>query len=52
MVTPHVVGNKEEADALTEEYVNKVKSLKRKIEETKKKSGKVDQADIHIHSNA
>ena len=53
MVTPHVVGNPEEADMLTEEYTNKVKGLKRKIEEREKKQAgdkdKVDQADIHIH---
>ena len=53
MVTPHVVANQEEADMLTEEYTNKVKGLKRKIEEREKKQAgekdKVDQADIHIH---
>ena len=52
MVTPHVIGSKEEADALTEEYTNKVKSLKEKIEERAKKAGEkdnVDQADIHLH---
>jgi general secretion pathway protein D len=51
MVTPHVVGNSEEADVLTEEYSNKVKGLKEKIERAKKQSEKyeVDQADIHIH---
>ncbi len=51
MVTPHVVGSQEEADALTEEYTNKVKGLKEKIEESRKKTdrGEVDQADIHIH---
>ncbi|MFZ2198494.1 MAG: secretin N-terminal domain-containing protein [Thermodesulfovibrionales bacterium] len=48
MVTPHVVGSQEEADALTEEYTNKVKGLKNKIEE-RQQAGKVDQADIHIH---
>jgi general secretion pathway protein D len=49
MVTPHVVGNREEADALTEEYTNKVKNLKEKIESSGKKLEKIDQADIHIH---
>ena len=48
MVTPHVIANHEEADALTEEYTNKVKSLKKKIEESTKNKA-VDQADIHIH---
>lgn len=53
MVTPHVISNHEEADALTEEYTNKVKGLKKKIEERQKKltgeKGMADQADIHIH---
>jgi len=53
MVTPHVVGNQEEADMLTEEYSNKVKGLKKRIEEREKRLAaepdKVKQADIHIH---
>jgi type II secretory pathway component GspD/PulD (secretin) len=53
MVTPHVVGSNEEADALTEEYTDKVKGLKRRIEEREKRlegePDKVKQADIHIH---
>lgn len=53
MVTPHVISDHEEADALTEEYTNKVKGLKKKIEEREKKltgeKEKVGQADIHIH---
>jgi general secretion pathway protein D len=55
MVTPHVVGSHEEADLLTEEYANKVKSLKRKIEKRMEKlaaeKDKVDQADIHLHED-
>jgi general secretion pathway protein D len=53
MVTPHVVGNQEEADMLTEEYKNKVQDIKDKIEEIAKKQGgeKVtsNQAGIHFH---
>lgn len=47
LITPHVVGNKEEADQLTEEYKNRIKDVRRKIEERKKKLG---QADIHMHN--
>jgi type II secretory pathway component GspD/PulD (secretin) len=36
MVTPHVVSSHEEADMLTEEYKNRVKVLKKKIEKRKK----------------
>ena len=54
MVTPHVVGTHDEADALTEEYTNKVKGLKKRIaESTKKLPGEKDeatQADIHLHA--
>ena len=46
MVTPHVVGSHEEADMLTEEYLNKVKEIKRKI--GVKEQNK--QADVHVHS--
>ncbi|MEW6107562.1 MAG: secretin N-terminal domain-containing protein [Nitrospirota bacterium] len=38
MVTPHVVANHEEADALTREFQNKVKDLKKKIEEKNRKN--------------
>ncbi len=48
LITPHVVGNKEEADVLTEEYKNRIKDIRRKIEERKKKLG---QADIHMHKH-
>ncbi len=37
MVTPHVVANHEEADALTRDFQNRVKGLKKKIEERNKK---------------
>lgn len=53
MVTPHVVGNQEEADILTDEYKNKIQDIKEKIEERHKIGAKemftLDQADIHIH---
>ncbi|MBI5074669.1 MAG: hypothetical protein HZB62_05820 [Nitrospirae bacterium] len=45
MVTPHVVANHEEADQLTEDYKNKVKNLKKKIDERNK------QADVHLHKH-
>lgn len=35
MVTPHVVANHEEADALTRDFENRVKGIKKKIEERK-----------------
>ena len=38
MVTPHVVANLEEADEMTEEFQNKVRDLKIKIAEKKKKA--------------
>ena len=51
MVTPHVVGNSEEADALTEEYTKKMKSLKKKIEERVKRAEKKEKVDeVNIHS--
>jgi general secretion pathway protein D len=55
MVTPHVVGSHEEADVLTEEYKNRVKNLKKKIEERQKKTqaegaDEIHQADVHIHN--
>lgn len=45
MVTPHVVASHEEADALTDEYKNKVKDLKKRIDEKNK------QADVHLHDH-
>ena len=45
MVTPHVVANHEEADQLTEDYKNKVKNLKKKIDEKNK------QAEVHLHKH-
>jgi general secretion pathway protein D len=33
LITPHVVTDKEEADVLTEEYRNRIKDVKRKIDE-------------------
>ena len=48
LITPHVVGDKEEADLLTEEYKNRIKEVRRKIEERKKRLG---QADIHMHKH-
>jgi general secretion pathway protein D len=33
LITPHVVSDKEEADALTEEVKNRIKDIKRKLEE-------------------
>ncbi len=45
MVTPHVVANHDEADALTEDYKNKVKGLKKKIEERNR------QAEVHLHQH-
>ena len=46
LITPHVVGNKEEADELTEEYRSRIKEVRRKIEQREKDLG---QADIHLH---
>ena len=46
MITPHVVGSHEEADMLTEEYLNKVKDIKKKIDARQKNT----QADLHIHN--
>jgi general secretion pathway protein D len=43
MVTPHVVSSSDEADLLTEEYKNRLKDVKRKIDEINR------QADIHVH---
>ena len=37
MVTPHVVANHEEADALTEEYKGRVKELRKQIQKREKK---------------
>ena len=37
MVTPHVVANHDEADALTQEYKGRVKELRRRIDKTEKK---------------
>ncbi len=37
MVTPHVVANHEEADALTAEYKGRVKELRKRIEKSEKK---------------
>jgi general secretion pathway protein D len=48
LITPHVVSNKEEADELTEEYRNRIKDVRRKIEQREKKLG---QADIHLHAH-
>jgi len=45
MVTPHVVANREEADQLTEDYKNRVKDLKKKIDARNK------QSDIHLHEH-
>lgn len=45
MVTPHVVSNSDEADKLTEDYKNRVKELKKRIEERENSV----QADSHIH---
>lgn len=47
MVTPHVVANLEEADLLTREYKNRVKDLKRKIEQ---REARYKQADTHLHN--
>jgi type II secretory pathway component GspD/PulD (secretin) len=53
MVTPHVVGNQEEADMVTEEYKNKVEGIKGKIQQgVRKQAGEMvtsDQADVHFH---
>jgi type II secretion system protein D len=46
MITPHVVGSHEEADLLTEEYLNKVKDIKNKIDAKQKNT----QADLHTHN--
>ena len=46
MITPHVVGSHEEADLLTEEYLNKVKEVRKKIDEKQKNT----QADLHVHN--
>lgn len=43
MITPHVVANHDEADALTEDYRNRVKDLKKRIDERNK------QAEVHLH---
>ena len=48
LITPHVVGDKEEADQLTEEYKNRIKDVRRRIEDRKKRLG---QADIHMHKH-
>jgi len=48
LITPHVVADKEEADLLTEEYKNRIKEVRRKIEDRQKKLG---QADIHMHKH-
>jgi general secretion pathway protein D len=48
LITPHVVGDKEEADQLTEEYKNRIKDVRRKIDDRQKKLG---QADIHMHKH-
>ncbi len=48
LITPHVVADKEEADLLTEEYKSRIKEVRRKIEERKKRLG---QADIHMHKH-
>ncbi|MBI5632206.1 MAG: hypothetical protein HZA15_01850 [Nitrospirae bacterium] len=45
LITPHVVANHEEADQLTEDYKNKIKEVKKKIDEKKR------QADIHLHEH-
>ena len=47
MVTPHVVGTHEEADILTEDYLSKVKDIKKKIEKRQQET----QADIHTHKD-
>jgi general secretion pathway protein D len=46
LITPHVVADKEEADQLTEEYKNRIKDVRKKIEDRKNRLG---QADIHMH---
>ncbi|MDH4233005.1 MAG: type II and III secretion system protein, partial [Nitrospirota bacterium] len=53
MVTPHVVATHDEADLLTEEYENRIKAVKRKIEALEKtlESENGEQSDIHLHDN-
>jgi type II secretory pathway component GspD/PulD (secretin) len=46
LITPHVVADRDEADALTEDYKSRVKNVKERIEERQKK---LNQADIHFH---
>jgi len=48
LITPHVVADKEEADILTEDYKNRIKDVRRKIEDRQKRLG---QADIHMHKH-
>ncbi len=38
MVTPHVVANHEEADIITEEYKNKVQSVKERLAQRQKRA--------------
>jgi len=40
------VANHDEADILTEEYLNKIKDVKKKIEKRRQQDS---QADIHTH---
>ena len=35
MVTPHVINNQDEADAVTKEFQNKVKTIKERLEKNK-----------------
>ena len=37
MVTPHVISSPEEADSITKEFQNKVKTIKQRLEKTEKK---------------
>lgn len=48
LITPHVVADKEEADMLTEDYKNRIKEVRRKIDERNKK---YQQSDIHLHGD-
>ncbi|GAB4484865.1 MAG: hypothetical protein OHK006_09930 [Thermodesulfovibrionales bacterium] len=46
LITPHVVADKEEADMLTEDYKNRIRDVKKKIDERQRK---MLQSDIHLH---
>jgi type II secretory pathway component GspD/PulD (secretin) len=62
MVTPHVVSSHEEADMLTVEYKNRIRDVKKRIEERERRlrgnrareqdaMGKALQSDIHLHDH-